>query len=180
MVAEIAQLNAKREEMIRKEVEKIQNESKMMMERYLEECKRRTEMIQKEEEMRVQQEREQKELMKQRMLEHEQKERARKEELKRQEELLTQKHLRAGKISLFSPLFLTAEESYIEVMYHYNFFLKLQHFRTPFLRGLLLDFFSKICTPKNVNFDSIFEKMSFLDELTLRQFKSVPIDLGKM
>ena len=105
MVAEIAQLNAKREEMIRKEVEKIQNESKMMMERYLEECKRRTEMIQKEEEMRVQQEREQKELMKQRMLEHEQKEKARKEELKRQEELLTQKHLRAGKISLFSPLF---------------------------------------------------------------------------
>merc|ERR1719357_2138327 len=93
--AEIAQLNAKREEMIRKEVEKIQNESKMMMERYLEECKRRTEMIQKEEEMRVQQEREQKELMKQRMLEHEQKEKARKEELKRQEELLTQKHLRA-------------------------------------------------------------------------------------
>ena len=47
MVAEIAQLNAKREEMIRKEVEKIQNESKMMMERYLEECKRRTEMISK-------------------------------------------------------------------------------------------------------------------------------------
>ena len=68
--SEIAALNAKREEMIRKEVEKIQNESKMMMDRYLEECKRRSEMLQKEEEMRVSEERAKQELMKQRLLEH--------------------------------------------------------------------------------------------------------------
>merc|ERR1739845_44846 len=46
------ELNAKREELIRTEVLKIQQESKMMMERYMLECQRRSDMIQQEQDLR--------------------------------------------------------------------------------------------------------------------------------
>merc|ERR1711913_129749 len=42
---EIRDINAKREELIRQEVLKIQSESKMMMERYMLECKRRNDPL---------------------------------------------------------------------------------------------------------------------------------------
>merc|ERR1711874_327717 len=50
---EIRDINAKREELIRQEVLKIQSESKMMMERYMLECKRRNDQLEQEKELRV-------------------------------------------------------------------------------------------------------------------------------
>merc|ERR1712203_580605 len=53
---EIRDINSRREEMIRQEVLKIQSESKMMMERYMLECKRRNEQIEQEKELRLEEE----------------------------------------------------------------------------------------------------------------------------
>merc|ERR1719340_311844 len=64
---EIRDINARREEMIRQEVLKIQQESKMMMERYMLECKRRNEQVEQEKELRLEEERRKQELMKNRM-----------------------------------------------------------------------------------------------------------------
>merc|ERR1712088_28191 len=49
---EIRDINSKREELIRQEVLKIQMESKMMMERYMLECKRRNDQLEQEQELR--------------------------------------------------------------------------------------------------------------------------------
>merc|ERR1719259_374552 len=54
---EIRDINAKREELIRQEVLKIQSESKMMMERYMLECKRRNDQLEQEKELRIEEER---------------------------------------------------------------------------------------------------------------------------
>merc|ERR1712154_403468 len=64
---EIRDINAKRGEMIRQEVLKIQSESKMMMERYMLECKRRNEQIEQEKELRIEEENRKQELLKKRM-----------------------------------------------------------------------------------------------------------------
>jgi hypothetical protein len=89
------EINAKREEMIKTEVLKIQQESKMMMERYMLECKRRNEMIEQEQQLRQDEEKRKQDLLQQRNEEREAKEKASKEELKKQEALLKQEHLKA-------------------------------------------------------------------------------------
>merc|ERR1739844_707696 len=54
---EIRDINAKREELIRQEVLKIQMESKMMMERYMLECKRRNDQLKEEHRQREEEDR---------------------------------------------------------------------------------------------------------------------------
>merc|ERR1711922_55499 len=82
------QLHKEREDIIQREVLKMQEESKRMTGRYLEESKRRASLLQKEQEEREREEARKAELMAQRKAEQEEKERLRKAELKRQESLL--------------------------------------------------------------------------------------------
>merc|ERR1711928_170808 len=82
------QLHKEREDIIQREVLKMQEESKRMTERYLEESKRRASLLQKEQEEREREEARKAELMAQRKAEQEEKERLRKAELKRQDSLL--------------------------------------------------------------------------------------------
>jgi len=91
---EIHEINSKREEMIKSEVLKIQQESKMMMERYMMECKRRNEQVEQEQELRQNEERMKQELLKQRTEDRAAKEKERKETLKQQEAILKQEHLK--------------------------------------------------------------------------------------
>merc|ERR1711881_438381 len=86
---QMAQMAGKeRKDIIQKEVLKMQEESKRMTERYLEESKRRASLLQKEQEARESEEKRKAELMAQRMAEQEEKEKHRKAELKRQDSLL--------------------------------------------------------------------------------------------
>merc|ERR1712179_494035 len=90
----IQEINAEREEMIKKEVLKIQEESRQMMQRYLEESKRRAEILQMEQEKKAEEEKKQQEILQAAIIERAEKERLRQEEIKRQQELLSQERKR--------------------------------------------------------------------------------------
>merc|ERR1712173_259460 len=63
---EIKDINSRREEIIKQEVLKIQQESKMMMERYMLECRQRNEMIEQEHKLRQEEEKRNQELLQKR------------------------------------------------------------------------------------------------------------------
>ncbi|CAB4066972.1 unnamed protein product [Lepeophtheirus salmonis] len=85
----IQEINAERDDMIEKEVRKIQEESTKMMERYLEESRKREESIKRERDSQNEMERKNKEIMEKSFAERAEKERRRKEELARQQELIS-------------------------------------------------------------------------------------------
>ena len=89
------EINAKRERIIQEQMKKIQQESHMMNERYLDDARRRDELLQNEINMRNQEEITKQQLLQQRMDEAEARAKARKDELKRQESLLRHDHLNA-------------------------------------------------------------------------------------
>jgi len=88
-----AEINAKRERIMQEQMKKMQQESQMMMNRYMDEAKRRNDLLQNEINMRNKEETTKQSLMKQRMDEAEAIAKARKDELKRQESLLRNDHL---------------------------------------------------------------------------------------
>merc|ERR1712226_132685 len=94
-VLTVQELNAKREAIFQKELERVQNESKVMSDRYMAEAQKRENLLHNEQESRLREEQKKQELMQQRLAEYEKIGRARKAELQRQDDLLTQKHLRA-------------------------------------------------------------------------------------
>lgn len=94
-VMTVQELNAKREAIFKASLEKIQAESRLMSDRYMSEAQARIDLLQSEQEARSREEGIKQELMRQRLAEYEQIGKARKAELQRQEDLLTQKHLRA-------------------------------------------------------------------------------------
>jgi len=94
-VLTVQELNAKREAIFQKELERVQNESKVMSDRYMAEAQKRENLLHNEQESRLREEQKKQELMQQRLAEYEKIGKARKAELQRQEDLLTQKHLRA-------------------------------------------------------------------------------------
>jgi len=87
------EINAKRERIIQEQMKKIQQESHMMNERYLDDARRRDELLQNEINMRNREEITKQQLLQQRMDEAEAAAKARKDELKRQESLLRHDHL---------------------------------------------------------------------------------------
>lgn len=89
------EINAKRERIIQEQMKKIQQESHMMNERYLDDARRRDELLQNEINMRNREEITKQQLLQQRMDEAEARAKARKDELKRQESLLRHDHLNA-------------------------------------------------------------------------------------
>merc|ERR1712226_699322 len=94
-VLTVQELNAKREAIFQKELERAQNESKVMSDRYMAEAQKRENLLHNEQESRLREEQKKQELMQQRLAEYEKIGKARKAELQRQDDLLTQKHLRA-------------------------------------------------------------------------------------
>jgi len=94
-VLSVQELNAKRDAIFQKSLEKFQNESQSFHDRYMAEAQARIDLLQSEKDARSREEGIKQELMKKKLEEYEQIGKARKAELKRQEDLLTQKHLRA-------------------------------------------------------------------------------------
>ena len=90
-----AEINAKRDRIIQEQMNKMKQESEMMMNRYIDEAKRRDELLQNEISMRNNEETTKQSLLKQRMDEAEARAKERKDELKRQESLLRNDHLNA-------------------------------------------------------------------------------------
>ena len=89
------EINAKRDKIINDQMEKMRKESQMMMERYMDEAKRRDDLLQNEINMRSQEEVRKQQLLQNRMDEAEAIAKARKNELKKQESLLRHDHLNA-------------------------------------------------------------------------------------
>ena len=89
------EINAKRERIIQEQMAKMQKESQMMMERYMDDAKRRDDLLQNEINMRNMEEITKQQLLQARMDEAEAIAKARKDELKRQESLLRHDHLNA-------------------------------------------------------------------------------------
>lgn len=89
------ELNAKRDKILNDQMAKMRQESKMMMERYMDEAKRRDDLLQNEINMRSQEEVRKQQLLQKRMDEAEAIAKARKNELKKQESLLRHEHLNA-------------------------------------------------------------------------------------
>merc|ERR1712226_1776209 len=89
------EINAKRERIIQEQMAKMQKESQMMMERYMDDAKRRDDLLQNEINMRNQEEITKQQLLQARMDEAEALAKARKDKLKRQESLLRHDHLNA-------------------------------------------------------------------------------------
>ena len=90
----VQELNAKREAIFQRELEKFKAESRLMSDRHMSEAQARINLLQSEQEARSREEAIKQDLMRQRLDEYEQIGKARKAELQRQEDLLTQKHLR--------------------------------------------------------------------------------------
>ena len=84
----IHEINAKRERIIQEQMQKMQAESQMMMERYMDDAKRREDLLKNEMNMRSKEESTKQNLLKERMDEAEARAKARKEELQRQESLI--------------------------------------------------------------------------------------------
>merc|ERR1712062_626071 len=84
----IHEINAKRDRIIQEQMKKMQAESQLMMERYMDDAKRREELLKNEMNMRNQEETTKQNLLKERMDEAEALRKARKDELKRQESLI--------------------------------------------------------------------------------------------
>ena len=93
-VMTVQELNAKREAIFQRELEKFKAESRLMSDRHMSEAQARIDLLQSEQEARSREEAIKQDLMRQRLDEYEQIGKARKAELQRQEDLLTQKHLR--------------------------------------------------------------------------------------
>jgi len=84
----IHEINAKRERIIQEQMKKMQAESQMMMERYMDDAKRREDLLKNEMNMRTKEESTKQNLLKERMDEAEARAKARKDELQRQESLI--------------------------------------------------------------------------------------------
>ena len=89
------EINAKRERIIQEQMKKIQQESQMMNQRYLDDAQRRDDLLQNEMNMRDREEKTKQQLLQKRMDEAEARAKARKDELKRQESLLRNDFLNA-------------------------------------------------------------------------------------
>ena len=96
----IHEINAKRDRIIQEQMKKMQAESQLMMERYMDDAKRREELLKNEMNMRNQEETTKQNLLQERMDEAEARRKARKDELKRQESLIRGDALNAEMVAL--------------------------------------------------------------------------------
>ena len=94
------EINAKRDRIIQEQMKKMQAESQMMMERYMDDARRREDLLQNEINMRNQEEKTKQHLLQERMDEAEARAKARKDELKRQESLIRGDSLNAELVAL--------------------------------------------------------------------------------
>ena len=94
------EINAKRDRIIQEQMKKMQAESQMMMERYMDDARRREDLLQNEINMRNREEKTKQQLLQERMDEAEAIAKARKDELKRQESLIRGDSLNAELVAL--------------------------------------------------------------------------------